>query len=402
MGDITKIKVNGEPESSYQLYPRNEEFAKRSEGVQPDWNQNDDTQPDYVKNRTHWTEPEILDVIFQQDDVALYNASDFLEANQLLVLSEELVVGDTYNVNIDGVDHYVVCYTHNSDVHFLGKESTDRFMLYGSGSSVKLYLYNFNYGSTVRLTVTHITPSKIHKLDPKYLPDEVIDSIDNAQTTANNAQTTANNAQTTAKNAKTTANSKMNATNPVGTGSFSMGRKANTVVGNKSHAEGNDTTASGQCSHAEGYNTTASGYGSHAEGNNTTASGYDAHAEGFRTTSSGDYSHAEGNNTTASSQYSHVQGKYNVVDSSSKYAHIVGNGEDVSTRSNAHTLDWNGVPWFQGRPQFGGTAQDQGSQTVMANGDKEIILKSSTANSTKKFKITVDDSGTLTATEITQ
>lgn len=32
MNDITKIKVNGEPESSYQLYPRNEEFAKRSGG----------------------------------------------------------------------------------------------------------------------------------------------------------------------------------------------------------------------------------------------------------------------------------------------------------------------------------------------------------------------------------
>ena len=32
MGEITKIKVNGDPESSYQLYPRNEEFAKRSGG----------------------------------------------------------------------------------------------------------------------------------------------------------------------------------------------------------------------------------------------------------------------------------------------------------------------------------------------------------------------------------
>ena len=29
MNDITKIKVNGDPESSYQLYPRNKEFAKR-------------------------------------------------------------------------------------------------------------------------------------------------------------------------------------------------------------------------------------------------------------------------------------------------------------------------------------------------------------------------------------
>ena len=36
----------------------------------------------------------------------------------------------------------------------------------------------------------------------------------------------------------------------------------------------------------------------------------------------------------------------------------------------------------------------------MANGDKAIILTSSTPDSTKQFKITVDDSGALTATEI--
>lgn len=37
----------------------------------------------------------------------------------------------------------------------------------------------------------------------------------------------------------------------------------------------------------------------------------------------------------------------------------------------------------------------------VANGDKEFILASSTAGSTKKFKITVDDAGTLSATEVT-
>ena len=43
---------------------------------------------------------------------------------------------------------------------------------------------------------------------------------------------------------------------------------------------------------------------------------------------------------------------------------------------------------------------DGGSQTVMANGDKEIILTSSTPNSTKQFKLTVDDSGVISATEV--
>lgn len=37
----------------------------------------------------------------------------------------------------------------------------------------------------------------------------------------------------------------------------------------------------------------------------------------------------------------------------------------------------------------------------LKSGEKEIILLSSTAGSTKKFKITVDDTGTLTATEVT-
>ena len=181
---------------------------------------------------------------------------------------------------------------------------------------------------------------------------------------------------------------KMDKNNPVGTGSFSMGRKPGSVIGSKSHAEGYNTTASGNYSHAEGNITIASGLASHTEGENTTASGENSHAEGLL--------------TDANASCQHVQGKFNIRDNHETYAHIVGNGTNDLFRSNAHTLDWFGVPWFQGRPQFGGTAQDQGSQTVMANGDKEIILTSSTANSTKKFKITVDDSGALTATEITQ
>ena len=40
------------------------------------------------------------------------------------------------------------------------------------------------------------------------------------------------------------------------------------------------------------------------------------------------------------------------------------------------------------------------SKKVVLEGDKEIILSSSTSGSTKKFRVTVDDSGNLTATEI--
>ena len=118
--------------------------------------------------------------------------------------------------------------------------------------------------------------------------------------------------------------------------------------GNISHAEGNGSEASGNTSHAEGNATTASGNCSHTEGNNTKASGEYSHAEGNSTKASGNHSHAEGYCTTASGYAQHVQGKYNVIDESNKYAHIVGGGSREVERKNIHTLDWNGNAEYAG------------------------------------------------------
>lgn len=192
------------------------------------------------------------------------------------------------------------------------------------------------------------------------------------------------------------------------TNSISLGRKADTKIGEKSTAEGNNVTASGGSSHAEGYGTTAQGAYSHAEGYNSMASGYTSHAEGDRTTAQGAYSHTEGQETTASGQdshaegcgttaqgtyshtegycatasgkgshaegdhtkisgeYAHVQGKYNIEDTENKYAHIVGNG-NYSASSNAHTLDWFGNAWFAGDVYIGGTGQDDDDVKKLAS-----------------------------------
>ena len=192
--------------------------------------------------------------------------------------------------------------------------------------------------------------------------------------------TTASGNQSHAEGYNTTANS------------FQSHAEGNTTTASKdnSHAEGRETTASGHQSHAEGYNTTASGNQSHAEGFKTVASSYQSHAEGKETTASGENSHAEGYNTTAEGFATHVQGKYNIRQTVSEpnylapFAHVVGNGTADDARSNAHTLDWSGNAWFAGTVE--GTA---------------LILKSSTSGSSKRFKITVDDSGKLTATAIT-
>lgn len=95
-------------------------------------------------------------------------------------------------------------------------------------------------------------------------------------------------------------------------------------------------------------NNRADGNYSHSEGYNTIAKGYASHAEGDYTQALGNYSHAEGLFAKAHGEAQHVQGKYNIVDNDNIYAHIVGNGTDDNSRSNAHTLDWNGNAWFAG------------------------------------------------------
>ena len=44
----------------------------------------------------------------------------------------------------------------------------------------------------------------------------------------------------------------------------------------------------------------------------------------------------------AGSMAQHAQGKYNIADSTGKYAFIIGNGTDENNRSNAFAIDWDG------------------------------------------------------------
>lgn len=132
--------------------------------------------------------------------------------------------------------------------------------------------------------------------------------------------------------------------------------------------------------------------------------GIDSHAEGRNTTASGIDSHAEGLSTVASADYQHVEGIYNIDDGANgDKLHIVGNGTSLK-RSNAHTLDKSGNAWYAGDVYVGstsGTNRDAGSKKLATKeyvDDTKLIVASSSG---KKYKITVDDSGTLSATEVT-
>jgi hypothetical protein len=80
------------------------------------------------------------------------------------------------------------------------------------------------------------------------------------------------------------------------------------------------------------------------------------------------------------------------------------------TVTDAEKTTWNAKSNFSGNyndltnkptiPSIDGLATTIYVDTAVAN--KEFILNSSTEGSVKKFRVTVDDTGTLTAVEVTE
>lgn len=344
---------------------------------------------------------------------------------------DNIVLGEIYDVKIDDALYKVECRDVNG-MQILGNAT---FVVTGNPSyndtgepfAIRLFFDGENsgmFGMTTleagdhTISINGLTRTII-KIPKIFLPDDIgggssvqsdwnqtdttaSDYIKNKPTISEQVQADWNQTNATAKDyiknkptiiGKTSVNQYgsvlgevfNNYNNNAANGFYSHAEGSDTKAsGSCSHAEGKKTTASGDYSHAEGWNTKASEQHSHAEGDSTEATGYCSHAEGSDTKASGQHSHAEGYYTLASSKYQHVQGKFNISDTTDTYAHIVGNGLDYLSRSNAHTLDWNGNAWYAGTVE--GTA---------------MIVKSSTEGSSKRFKITVDDTGTITATEIT-
>lgn len=173
MSDITKIKVDGEPESSYQLYPRNEEFAKR--GAQPDWNQNDDTQPDYVKNRPFYTGDPVETVLFNESFVfTIIGMGPMGERgiyNGVTDFSPE--IGQTYQVSWDGAVYSCVGTEYNSlialgnlSIMNFGSDTGEPFLITCGTGSINIYTWPAHSSHTISIGKM-VVP--VVKIDPKYL-----------------------------------------------------------------------------------------------------------------------------------------------------------------------------------------------------------------------------------------
>lgn len=147
--------------------------------VQPDWNQNDPTAPDYVKNRPFWTgDPVETELIAETTNEWLA-----LGFGGVLILNPiEITEGTTYKINWDGTLYECIA----GIAEKVGAPSIGNATIAGAGSmsnnepffitvlDSSTFVFAGSVGSHT-FDVWGAAP-QVHKIDEKYLPDTIMKS----------------------------------------------------------------------------------------------------------------------------------------------------------------------------------------------------------------------------------
>ena len=188
MNDITKIKVDGELESTYKLFSKNREFEKRAggntgsqSGVQPDWNQNDETASDYVKNRPFYTGAPVETVLVEESTVTFTEGSNGLYGASVQS-TFVATVGEAYKVYWDGSTYECTCAVFdrypaigNLSISGAGSDTGEPFiMVVSNGNGIEIATTDTSASHTI--SISRFVPGVIKKIDKKYLPEPETDS----------------------------------------------------------------------------------------------------------------------------------------------------------------------------------------------------------------------------------
>lgn len=300
--------------------------------IKADWNQNDSTAPDFIKNRTHYAYEDELEFYEYSTDTPTFTdniATDgtcYIAIEGVYCPSFEKDV--TYKVTINGkteetqrakLSPLLIGNGHmrNSSIEDTGETF---YAMRQNDQRLNVYFKAEEVPSSFSIKITY--PGEIvHQLDEKYIDYKPGYAVKQGEV-------------------------------------YEIVQQDGSLV--DAIASGGGVTFG---------NSIATGSNAFAEGKDTFSLGTASHSEGISTVAEGSYSHAEGLMTFAAGRTQHVQGEYNIIDSESRYAHIIGNGSYSGNytkgRSNAHTVDWDGNAWYAGTIKVGGTSYDDASEVAL-------------------------------------
>ncbi len=330
-------------------------------GVQPDWNQNDSTAADYVKNRPFYTGDPVKTVIIPETTVAFSANSGLMAA--YWPESFDLVEGQTYTISWDGTDY--VCtgvlfknipLLGNLGIAGAGEDTGEPFVFLNQGQWI---VYSTESAIEHAIGIKTVTVQVV-TIDKKYLPDSVFTDADWDSVSNRPIFTKPLNANITAEN--------MTKTISAGDNYVDLGVKAPDFNGGLYYK------AEGKISFL----------------NNSANTEYTLRINGcYKANSSAKISFG-----TVYDGY----GKRNLDvafygNNNSRY------GGNLAVSSSGNLYSYTITANFTIISEVKQLSEDYIPNTIQRVGD-DVIISSSTPDSTKKFKITVDDSGTISATEV--
>jgi hypothetical protein len=143
-------------------------------GSVKDWNVNDENDPAYIKNRSHWTEESVVEILPE-------TAIEIAEGTQLEdILTEMLIEGTEYTVTWNGVEYTCLAKNDGYDYIYIGNqtlsggefpeviESSEPFFIitYAPDNWSAIMANAGSYTVSIKMSY-----EEVHKLDIKYLHD---------------------------------------------------------------------------------------------------------------------------------------------------------------------------------------------------------------------------------------
>ena len=145
--------------------------------TQPDWNQNDDTQPDYVKNRPFYTGDPVETVLIKE------TTAPFADSGYGYYMAEVASTfaatdGETYKVSWDGAVYECTCMLYfnmfligNQSIMGLDYDTGEPFIIgIINGQNTKISTLDTSAFHTFSI-ISSETAVPVIKIDEKYLPD---------------------------------------------------------------------------------------------------------------------------------------------------------------------------------------------------------------------------------------
>ena len=145
-------------------------------GVQPDWNQNDGTAADYVKNRPFYSGDIVETVLVEEVALAFENGGSNLES------TFEATVGEVYKIYWDGATYESACVVFNGhlvigNLSVIGREPDTGepfFMMVANGRGIDMVTTDTSASHTISISGI---AQEVVKIDEKYLPTIPTDKL---------------------------------------------------------------------------------------------------------------------------------------------------------------------------------------------------------------------------------